>query len=100
MRENTQKFGRKTQAKLPATAKKGMLPCCKFLFKQIEVDLAHIQAQNLQNVQKNALLEKSSRSQLVKKDIQVFLDQLAQVWNLTYWILGLSVTKESNMAYN
>ena len=46
--------------------KKGKLLCCKCLFHQIKANLAEIQPENHQNVQKNTFLAKSSGSQWVK----------------------------------
>ena len=36
-----------------------MLSCCKCLFEKIEADLAHIQAENLQNLQKMHFWQKA-----------------------------------------
>ena len=51
--------------KRDAGGKKGKLLCCKRIFDQIKDDLAEIQPKNHQNVKKNALFAKSSRSQWV-----------------------------------
>ena len=48
-----------------AGGKTGKLVCCKRVFDRIKGNLAQIQPKNHQNVQKNALFAKSSRSQWV-----------------------------------
>ena len=40
-------------AKRDASDKKGKLPCCKCIFDQIKANMAEIQPQNHQNVQKH-----------------------------------------------
>ena len=59
--------------KCDAGGKKGKLLCCKCIFNQIKGNLAKIQPKNHQNVQKNALFAKSSRSQWVKPDHAFYL---------------------------
>ena len=49
-----------------ASGKKGMLSCCKCLFERSGGNLAHIQAENLQNVQENVFFAKSSGSEWIK----------------------------------
>ena len=56
-------YPRNNVIKCNARRKKGMLSCCKSLFEKMGASLAHIQAENLQNVQKNAYLAKGSMSQ-------------------------------------
>lgn len=56
-------YPRNNVIKCNARGKKGMLSCCKSLFEKMGASLAHIQAENLQNVQKNAYLAKGSMSQ-------------------------------------
>ena len=53
--------------KQDASGKNGKLLCCKCLLDQIKANLAEIQPENHQNVQKNAFLTKSSGSQWVKQ---------------------------------
>ena len=62
--------------KRDAGGKKGKLVCCKCNFDQIRGNLDEIQPKNRQNVQKNALFAKSSRSQWVNTiliQLQLFL---------------------------
>ena len=47
----------KIVVKRGAVEKKGMLPCCKCLFKLIGAFLAHFQAENLLNVQNMGFLD-------------------------------------------
>ena len=54
-----------------------MLSCCKCVFEYIGANLDHFQAENLQNVQKNAFLAKSSGSQRVK---------ILKIARLGHWI--------------
>ena len=68
-----------------------MLTCCKLLFEYIGANLAHIQAENLQNNVKikNAFMAKSSRSQLVKQAffhvVSIFL-YYCRSWILLLWL--------------
>ena len=66
------KFGFLIFVKRDASGKKGKLSCCKCPFDQIKANLAHIQPENHQNVQKTFVLAKSSRSQLVRIRIRFY----------------------------
>ena len=56
--------------KRDASCKKDKLLCCKCLLDQIKANLAEIQPENQQNVQKMHFFAKSSRSQQVKHTIK------------------------------
>ena len=60
--------GRKTRF---SSGKKGWLSCRKCIFDQIKANLAKIQPQSHQNVQKR-ILAKSSRSQWVKTNPHLY----------------------------
>ena len=73
--------------------------CCKCIFNQIKANLAEIQPQNHQNVQKNAFLAKSSRSHWVKILLIWARDMVTWYWFAETLFWQLSVNHNVDFRY-